>query len=301
MCELIVMVGLQGSGKSTIAEELKDGLENCEIVSSDQIRKEYNHQITNDKVFKIYYERARKFLEEGKSVILDATNITMKSRRQVFEQLKGIDCTKCCYIVNTPVNICADRLIERNKTNEQEEVPLEVLYKYLKSFEMPFMEEGWDEIIIHDLDLFNIVQYAYTIDDMEGFDQKNHHHKYTLGEHCRLLENYLRDYGFPKDTGTFHDVGKMFTQTMGEDGNAHYLQHHNVGAYFLLSHPYLIETQDYLDLLFYVNYHMQMFNLQTDKAREKWRSRFGGHKFEMLEILHKGDKIASGTYDSETL
>lgn len=176
-----------------------------------------------------------------------------------------------------------------------------IVEKYYKSFEMPFLNEGWDEIIIHDLDLFNIVQYAYTIDDMEGFNQKNHHHKYTLGEHCRLLENYLRDYGFPKDTGTFHDIGKMFTQTMGEDGQAHYLQHHNVGAYFLLSHPYLIETQDYLDLLFYVNYHMQMFNLQTDKAREKWRSRFGEHKFEMLEILHKGDKIASGTYDSETL
>ena len=109
------MVGLQGSGKSTIAEELKDGLENCEIVSSDQIRKEYNHQITNDKVFKIYYERARKFLEEGKSVILDATNITMKSRRQVFEQLKGIDCTKCCYIVNTPYEQCLKNLDERNK------------------------------------------------------------------------------------------------------------------------------------------------------------------------------------------
>lgn len=295
MCNLIVMCGLQGSGKSTIAEELKNGISNCEIVSSDQIRKEYNHKIGNDEVFKIYYERARKFLNEGKSVILDATNISIKSRRHIFEKLKGIDCEKICYIVNTPINICAERLIERNKTNEQEEVPLEVLYKYERSFEIPFMEEGWNDIVVHDLRIFNPLEYYAIIDKMKRFDQKNPHHKFTLGEHNNQLEECLKSYGFPEDVGTLHDIGKLFVQKIDKDGIAHYYNHSNIGAYYLLSNLGLIKTADYLDLIFYVNYHMMPFDWDTDKARAKWKSRFGEHKFEMLEILNKGDKIASGT------
>ena len=170
-----------------------------------------------------------------------------------------------------------------------------ILEKYYKSFEIPFINEGWDEIIIHDLDLFNIVQYAYTIDDMDKFDQKNSHHKYTVGQHGKRLEKLIKKYKFPKGTGIFHDIGKLFTQTIGEDGQAHYYQHHNVGAYFLLSHTYLIEDINIFDLIFYVNYHMLPFNWQTDKAKEKWKNIFGEHKFEMLQILNEGDKKASGT------
>ena len=86
MPKLIVMCGLQCSGKSTKAKELKEKIGNCEIVSSDSIRKEFNNNITNDKVFNIYYDKARQYLNAGKNVILDATNITMKSRRQKKER-----------------------------------------------------------------------------------------------------------------------------------------------------------------------------------------------------------------------
>lgn len=115
MPTVIVMCGLQGSGKSTKARYLKEEMGNCEIVSSDAIRKEFDNNITNDKVFKIYYARAREFLKAGTNVILDATNITIKSRKQIFEQLKGIDCTKECYVMNVPYEQCLKNLDERNK------------------------------------------------------------------------------------------------------------------------------------------------------------------------------------------
>lgn len=298
MVELFVMCGLQGSGKSTIAKKIKDKHDNWEIVSSDEIRKEFNNEINNDKVFKIYYERARQFLIAGKNVILDATNISMKSRRQIFEQFKGINCKKTCYIVNTPIEICIERVIKRNNTNEQAEVPVAVLHKYQKSFEIPFFEEGWDDIIIHYKEEFQDTKFEHLINTMDNFNQKNSHHKYSLGEHCRKLEEQLKNFKFPKYTGLLHDVGKLFTQTIDEVGQAHYYQHHNIGAYFLLSHSYLIpDSSDFLDLLFYINYHMMMFNIQTIKARGKWKVIFGEYKFEMLEILNKGDKIASGTHD----
>ena len=296
MPTVIVMIGLQGSGKSTKAQYLKDTIENCEIISSDGIRKEFNNNITNDKVFRIYYERARELLKAGKNIILDATNITIKSRKQIFEQLKGIDCSIECYVMNTPINICAERLLERNaNTESQIEVPLDVLFKYQKSFEMPFYEEGWTNIEIDTIEKFTPTQYELCVESMDNFEQKNSHHKYTVGQHGKLLDKLIKDHKFPKHTGVFHDIGKLFTQTFGEDGEAHYYQHHNVGAYFLLSHTYLIEDINIFDLVFYVNYHMMPFNWQTDKAKEKWKKIFGEHKFEMLQILNEGDKKASGT------
>lgn len=296
MPNITVMVGLQGSGKSTIAQDLKNDMENCEIVSSDAIRKEFKNEITNEQVFKIYYARAKEFLNAGKNVILDATNITIKSRRQIFMQLKNIPCEKTCYIVNTPIDICEERLTERNKdTTNQIEVPLEVLHKYVKSFEMPFYEEGWDDIIIHNVSAFKPQQFEQIVELMNNFNQKNLHHKYSLGEHGKRLEEFIQDKNFPKNTGLLHDVGKLFTQTIDEEGQAHYYQHHNVGAYFLLSHTYMIEDINILDLVFYVNYHMMPFNWQTQKAKDKWKERFGERKFEMLKILNEGDKKASGT------
>ena len=299
MAKLIVMCGLQGSGKSTIARRLREEIGNCEIVSSDGIRNEFDNKILNETVFDIYYKRARNLLSIGKSVILDATNITIKSRRQIFEKLKGIECEKTCYIVNTPINICAERVLERNKTQEQAEVPLEVLFKYQKSFEVPFYEEGWDDIVIDTHEQFNQRECELLIETMDNFDQQNSHHKYNLGKHCKELQKQIEFKNFPKHTGVLHDVGKLFTKTIDETGQAHYYQHHNIGAYFLLSHSYLIDHEnaiDFLDLLFYVNYHMMPFNIQTDKAKNKWKGIFGEQKFKMLEILNKGDKIASGTH-----
>lgn len=170
-----------------------------------------------------------------------------------------------------------------------------ILEKYYKSFEMPFLSEGWDNIEINTIQSFVSSQYELSIEAMDDYDQKNSHHKYTVGQHGKKLEKLIKKYKFPKGTGIFHDIGKLFTQTIGEDGQAHYYQHHNVGAYFLLSHTYLIEDINILDLVFYVNYHMLPFTWQTDKAKEKWKKIFGEHKFEMLQILNEGDKKASGT------
>lgn len=296
MVNVTVMCGLQGSGKTTIAQELQQQRPNCEIVSSDAIRKEFNYNIDNQKVFQHYYARAKELLRNGKNVILDATNVTLKARNQIFEQLKGIECEKTCYIVNTPTSICIRRLLERNQTDIQQEVPIDVLRKYEKNFCMPFYEEGWDDIIIHNVQRFKPNELKKALEAMDEYDQKNSHHAYTLGKHSRKLETYLKKTKmFPKGLGFLHDIGKMFTQTIGEDGEAHYYQHHCVGAYFVLSNTYLIENEDILDTLFYINYHMMPFSWQTDKATEKWKKIFGEDKFEKLKILNKGDMESSGT------
>ena len=83
-----VLVGLSGSGKSSIATQIANENPNTIIVSSDAIREEltgnYENQEHNEEVFKIFHNRIRKNLENKKNVIADATNITMKSRRAIM-------------------------------------------------------------------------------------------------------------------------------------------------------------------------------------------------------------------------
>ena len=110
MCKpmLTVMVGLSGSGKSTIAKtELAD--ENTVIVSSDAIREELcgtvEDQSKNLEVFKLFHERIRRNLEKKKNVIADATTLTMKSRRAILMTVNGLDIVKRCYIFQNHMNI----------------------------------------------------------------------------------------------------------------------------------------------------------------------------------------------------
>lgn len=93
-----VLVGLSGSGKSTIATQIANENPNTVIVSSDAIREEltgnYEDQEHNEEVFKIFHDRIRKNLENKKNVIADATNLTMKSRRAIMMKSKWFKCQK---------------------------------------------------------------------------------------------------------------------------------------------------------------------------------------------------------------
>ena len=82
-----MLIGLPGSGKSTVAQKIKDEVISLnkvevEIVSSDSIRKELygNEEIQGDpqKVFTLMKQRSKQALLEDKYVIYDACNINYK-------------------------------------------------------------------------------------------------------------------------------------------------------------------------------------------------------------------------------
>lgn len=90
MSKLIIMVGLPGSGKSTIAKDIKDnylkflGNDEVKIFSSDEYRKiMFNNeedQTHNAEVFNKLNLDLENFLISNNNVaIFDATNITLKS------------------------------------------------------------------------------------------------------------------------------------------------------------------------------------------------------------------------------
>lgn len=327
--KLIVLCGLQGSGKSTVAKTLAEKYSNlfgstsgpysewggqamtdfpAVIISSDQIRKDHPEIANdNDKVFDKYYADINYFLRKGSNVIADATNITIKSRKQIFERVKE-PCKKICYIVNTPIETCRERLTIRNQDPNTHFVPLDVLDKYHKSFQVPFKEEGWDEIL---LDWVNIdYDEDYILNKMFHFDQNNPNHSLSLGEHStevfsRIVEQFNPGININNiiwsdiENGTketinlirgahLHDVGKLFTRLPNKNNPEYdsYLSHAEVGAYWKLCNGFTVEET------FYENYHMMTYNWQTEKAINKWKKIFGEEKFNNLLLLNKADKEA---------
>lgn len=301
--KLFIMIGLSAAGKSTIAKELAKDYE-AVIVSSDSIRKEIcgnvSDQSKNEEVFKLFHKRIRKYLHEKRNVIADATNITMKSRRAIINNVKKMDIEIIAYIVPKKIEDCIKDNVEREYIVQEE-----VIYKQMKRFQIPFLEEGFDKIIVHDFnyDLRYKLYPLEIIEKMTGFDQKNPHHNMYLEDHCDFTYNKFSDLDHPYDIyksgfllgAKIHDFGKLCTQTIDENGIAHYFGHENVGSYCVLTtlyNPFEEYNTDVflLDCCFLINYHMVPFNWNTEKTKNKWKNIFGEEKYNMLLRFHECDK-----------
>ena len=301
---LIIMVGISASGKSTIAKQLAEK-ENAIIISSDAIRAELcngnvSDQSKNEEVFKLYHKRIRENLLIGNNVICDATNITLKSRKAIFDAVNGIDCEKIGYIVAKKIKNC----IKDNYNNDRIAVPDGVIEKQIRKFQVPFKEEGFDDIFIDDLS--QCIIETFLLSSMEfyatmiGFNQKNPYHTQTLDQHCDYVAKMFSQYNYPycyNLAAKLHDIGKCYVQIFDENGIAHYFGHENYGTYLLLSNyrKFMFGRElmphEFLDFLFLINYHMMPMNWNTDKAKEKWRKIFGDYKYQLLLDFCKCDKM----------
>lgn len=302
--KLVVLVGLSGSGKSTFAQELAKE-ENTVIVSSDAIREEvfnnYEDQERNAEVFQIYHKRIRKALENKQNVIADATNLTIKSRRTILMNVKGLDVEKICYIIAKPFELCV-----ADNENRQHSVPVGVIKKQMRMFQIPYYEEGFSEIhiVFHDDWKKHRHTNTFMLSDMKDFDQKTPHHTMTLDYHCmntyqlfcktHLTTSFLsQEYFDPYVMGAkLHDIGKLYCQSFDEDGVAHYYEHESYGSYYVLTQLVVPPTWNddmLLDCCFLINYHMLPFNWKTEKSKQKWKELFGEYKYQMLLDFHECD------------
>lgn len=296
---LIIMCGLSASGKSTKAKELAIKYDAI-IVSTDNIRAEFGEvqdQSNNEEVFKIFHNRIKDKLLLGYNVIADATNITIKSRRQIFELVKNIDCRIVGIVMTKPVEQCIEDNIYREFS-----VPHHVIQKQMMNYQIPFYEEGFDEIRIitnkSDCDDLFILRCKH---EMNHFDQNNPHHNENLFNHCDTVTKKIAEKSNNIEllmSAQIHDYSKIHTRKDDENGISHYYNHENVGAYYFLSNfnnmaNYYLTKDEILDILFYINYHMLPMNWNSDKAKDKWRKIFGDEKFDNLVLFHECDKYRS--------
>lgn len=289
---LWVMVGLSGSGRSSVAKEIAENNPNTVIVSLDNIHEELTGKVEdqskNEEVSKVFHKKIREALENNTNVIADATNITMRLRRAIVENIKGIECHKIVYLIPKPFRQC-----KIDNLNRQHPVSEEVLDGQLIKFQIPFMEEGFDEGIIHYIHNKNRLDTLKMFDNMEGFNQQNPHHTSTLTDHCKNAYELFSRYGYPSKynlAALFHDYGKLYCKELDNDGVAHFYGHDSIGSYMILENFAEIFYKDVADMCFLINYHMMPFDWTTEKSKERWKKRFGEYKYKMLLDFHECDK-----------
>ena len=317
---LIMLVGLPGSGKSTYAKTV---LPDVKVHSSDALRVELygdiSEQSSNDKLFRELHRRIKEDLRAGNDVVYDATNIHWKRRREFLREINSIDCYKEAHIIATPYEVCV--LMNSQRENP---IPEKVIEKMYKDFDIPFYNEGWDNIFIVYGDEKYETAYGecskFIYDTLE-FDQDNKHHTLSLGEHCLRCSNYVthkfmqaageEDNNYPWETvaaSMIHDCGKPFVKTNRKaDGTiseqSHYYHHENVGCYNALFYNYpQSEEIDRLYISALVRWHMllHLWNDWPEKTREKYKEEFNNEYMKEnapnfwhnLELLHKGDTEA---------
>ena len=299
MTTFIMMVGLVGSGKSTEAQKLAEKYD-ANIHSSDAIREELsgdiNNQDINDLVFRTLHKRIKEDLHSGKNCIYDATNISYKRRMAFLRELTSIPCEKICVLMATPYEECL-----KNNANRDRVVPEYVIEKMYRNFDVPWVYEGWNDIIV----MYNNTNYRLPNNfylTNKHFNQHNTHHTLTLGEHCEAvcakLNNVSKEL---KLAGMLHDCGKPFCKTFkntkGEiTEQAHYYNHEHTGSYDSLFYREDFSHKiDPLYIAVLIRWHMQPYFWEKDnneKQQNKYRKLWGEELYSDIMKLHESDKNA---------
>ena len=149
MNNLYVMMGLPGSGKSNYAENMlrKEEYNNIKRFSSDDLREEmfgFRDQTHNDILFA---ELNRRVIEHSKvgDVIYDATSLTKKDRKRIIETFKKYFDNFYLICMIRPINDLINVNIMREGSAEY--IPVDILLnKIFIKFEMPTLDEGWNNI-----------------------------------------------------------------------------------------------------------------------------------------------------------
>ena len=132
--ELVVFVGLPGSGKSTYY--FAHFAATHEHISKDlmkSVRQKGDRQ----------RERIEKALREGRSVVVDNTNATPEIRAELVQLGKAHGARVVAYYFDTPV---AESVTRNRQREGRAKVPDVAIYVMKHKLKAPAAEEGFDEV-----------------------------------------------------------------------------------------------------------------------------------------------------------
>lgn len=137
---LILLVGISGSGKSTWVKSIINP--NTIIVSYDMLRIEINGNIDDHsnatKIHLIALSRIVHGLTEGKDVIIDATNVYSKGRRELLAEIRkltDVDFIPCAKIFEANPALSKERIHIDIKNNvNRSNVPDEAIDRQYQMF-----------------------------------------------------------------------------------------------------------------------------------------------------------------------
>ena len=148
MATLNVLIGIPGSGKTTFVKEyLKNN--DCILVSTDLVRQN-NPGILENLVWPTVYKDIGTNLKNGNDVIFDATNVSLKVRNRLKENI-NIYCDNYKlngYYFPTYYRICIERVSKRNQMAGELFLPLDVIASYGSTVCPPNYQENFDNLYV---------------------------------------------------------------------------------------------------------------------------------------------------------
>lgn len=281
MQEFIMLVGPSGCGKSTWAKSFsKNQKRQYTILSSDAIRGELwgdeNDQQNPAKVFEVLHQRVREALRQGNNVIYDATNLNAKRRKNYLKQLKqqmaadGIEVEYNVILIATDFEQCC-----RNNYARDRKVSREVIHRQFLQIQIPIHNEGWKNIFfIRNSHPISWGEVMYMLDIPHD---NEHHPNDVLAHSLKVAAAMGEPFSFGWKVGILHDLGKPMTKVWNKangssDGQAHYYNHQNVGAYLSLlvkGEKEKIEDEEAYARAMIIQCHMEPW-LRKGEALEKF-------------------------------
>lgn len=144
---LAICVGISGSGKTRKSKELA-GERNWARGSSDEFRAEIsgdeNNQSCSQEAFSALRNLVNDSLKNGKSIIVDATNLTASNRNLFFKLADIYGAEKIAYCFNVDLAVAK----QRNKSRDRV-VPDWVLERQQSKLSWPTAEEGCQVIWVN--------------------------------------------------------------------------------------------------------------------------------------------------------
>ena len=282
---LILLCGIPGSGKTTYAKKYIEEHPNTIHIASDKIREElWGDEATqgdNNEVFSLMQSRTIEALNNGQSVVYDATNITRKDRSYIIAL-----CPKFvkieCHVVWAPIETCIERDAARKRT-----VGKAVIDKMLKRFQPVYYDEGIDVIKIIKPQDFDIDNYAINMMNTMDIPHDNPHHSLNILDHCVEAYNLAikNNVAVNIQLAAFvHDIGKpyvkAFKDTKGNDTDvAHFYSHDNVGSWV----SYGMFEKDCIEIAWLIGNHMGPF------MNTKYYNNLPHFLKKQIDLLHEYD------------
>lgn len=267
--KLILMKGISCAGKSTIVEELKQE-ENTIILSSDSLRESLGLEKTDNSVFDMINKMAHDYLNQGKTVVIDSTNLTHKRHTHYREIARKHGVEYVCYYVITHPQIWEENAQVRIETkwkdtsmdkmlNIRQKMYMGLCFPMRKEFDSVVYRFVTPSVNPHSLNFFKhyynenkelfltkteeffepLKRCGYLEDvfpelfAIYGVDQENEHHTLTLDKHTfKVCENLKEKNEANVWSALLHDLGKMTKgiKQQKENGGCTYIGHHGAST-----------------------------------------------------------------------
>lgn len=138
---IMVFCGLPGSGKSTFSQRLAAEY-NTKLYHYDEFKKG-SKPIESKQTHQRLYKLIAKDLLQGYDVVLDDLHTRLEWRESLLSALQDIPCKKILIVMTTPLEECIRRNAQRQG---QARLPDFVIYHLNQGYQLPSLDEGWDDI-----------------------------------------------------------------------------------------------------------------------------------------------------------